>query len=100
MAGTPLNPVGRETLTVATVAVALTVPARARHALMTLSDGSGTIRWNASGTDPTTTAGHQLLAGDVMDLTEPLRDYRAFLLAFKAIREGATSGTLEVTYYD
>ena len=96
----PLVPVStRENLTVSTTIVTLTVPAGASRAFMSLTDGSGTIRFTFDGTDPTTTAGHQMQPGDILDLTSPERTYVEVLQKLEFLREDATDGTLQVDYF-
>ena len=51
------------------------------------------IRFTLDGTAPTTTVGHLLNAGDVLEL-----DSNADIVSFRAIRTGATSATIHVTY--
>lgn len=99
---TPLLPIaGEQTLTVDNTAggVTLTVPSGARYAIMTLLDTSGTVRWLDNGAAPTSSKGHQLFPGDVLDFTAGDRMYGDVLPHLHFIREGSTNGTLEVTYY-
>ena len=92
---------GVQSLTVDTTAggVALTVPAGARHALLTMLDSSGTIRFTDDGTTVTASVGHQLQPGDGLDYTDPDRDYLEVLGRLRFIREDATNGTLIASYY-
>jgi hypothetical protein len=82
---------------VASAAVGLTVSKFNAYAgyevkaLLTLETAE--IRWWIDGTDPTATEGHPLEAGQ--NLT--LEGYKN-LSQFRAIRTGATSGVLKVTY--
>lgn len=92
------NSVGSEQLTVdnTTGGVSLTVPGRAKRALMSLR--SGQIRFLDNGTAPTSALGHVLSSGDVVEYLDD--NYQSALTAFRAIRTGGTSGTLDITYYD
>lgn len=51
------------------------------------------IRFRIDGGDPTTTVGHVLNPGDVVEITGP-----ADMINFRAIRTGSTSGSLKVSY--
>ena len=51
------------------------------------------IRWTIDGTAPTTTVGHLGNVYDVIDLTSA-----EDIVAFRAIRTGATSGVIHATY--
>ena len=92
---------GTQSLTVDNTAggVSLTVPAGASHALITMTDASGTIRFTDDGTTVTTGVGHQLQPGDALDYTSPERDYSRILSRLRFIREDAVSGTLIASYY-
>ena len=93
------EPTGRisfdhEIVTVADSAIALT-PATyldAVRAEMTLEDAS--IRYWCDGSDPTATEGHEVFTGDCIVL-----DSAAQIAGFLAIRDGATSGELQVAYF-
>ena len=61
------------------------------HAFMTLETAQ--IRFTVDGTAPTTSVGHLLNPGEVLKL-----DSLADITAFRAIRTGATSGSLRCTY--
>lgn len=52
------------------------------------------IRWLDNGTDPTSTLGHEAFPGDVITL-----DNRDRIERFRAIRTGATSAILEVSFH-
>lgn len=67
---------------------------KARGALIEV-DGANSIRYTEDGTTPVAaTTGRVLNQADVMVLD----GYQA-IVAFKAIREGASDATLQVTYY-
>lgn len=86
---TNLDPMGHEQITVATVK-SLTVPAGAKFAY--LQAQTGPIRWLDSGTAPTSTLGTLLIVGN------PPWLYEGDLYAIQFIDDGATSGTLNVSY--
>ena len=54
----------------------------------------GTVSYTINGTTPTTTIGHQILAGDVLEIWESNN-----VKKFAAVRQGATNGTLKVTLF-
>ena len=83
-----------ETLTIAGTAVGLTASkySDAIRAEMTLEDAQ--IRFWVDGTDPTSSAGHPVNIGDIINI-----DGTSQIINFKAIRTGATSGTLQITYF-
>lgn len=90
------------TLTVADSAVgldsaspALTAGSTVRGVLITVEDAA--VRWRADGTAPTTTEGHLMNVGDVLNLTD--RNYRTMLGNLKFIRTTTTSGKLKITYF-
>ena len=60
-----------------------------------LSVETAQIRYTVDGTAPTTTVGHIANDGDILVITGQQN-----LTKFKAIRTGATSATLTVTYYE
>lgn len=64
----------------------------AEKALITVTTAK--IRWLDDGTDPTSTLGHEAYPGDVITL-----DNRNRIEKFRAIRTGATSAILEVSYH-
>lgn len=69
----------------------------ARCALITVDGDVETndIRWTCDGTAPVAaTTGHLLQAGDVLTLYG-----YGNILKFRAIREGGTNGTLQVTFF-
>jgi len=70
----------------------LTVPTAARAALITVYGAP--IRFWTDGTAPTNATGHRADVYDQIELPN-----RKELVNFKAIREGGTNATLEVTYY-
>jgi hypothetical protein len=55
-------------LSITTVASALTVPSGATHALISVDTGGNNIRWKNDGGTASTTAGHLLQAGDAMEI--------------------------------
>lgn len=83
-----------ETVTVAATAIGLTSGTYkdAIRAMITLEDAQ--IRMRFDGTDPTAAIGHVANANDIIHL-EGTRQ----LVNFNAIRTGATSGVLRVTYF-
>jgi hypothetical protein len=103
----PRQAIGFEKLTVAGTAVGFT-PANyknvaagsaqldATSALVTADGTAGTndVRWRCDGTDPVAGTGHLLAGGKVL----MLKGY-GNITKFRAIREGGTSGTLEVTFF-
>lgn len=87
-----------EAITVAAVAIGFTASTRspsndpaAVRAVCTLETAQ--IRYRYDGTDPTAAEGHLLNPGDVLVL-----EGAESLSRFRAIRTGASSGTLRVTY--
>ncbi len=89
----PKNQTGYEQLTVDATAggVALAaIPAGAVEALIRVS--SAPIRWRGDGTNPTATVGQPQYADEEFRLVGGLKNY-------KFIRTGATSATLDVSYY-
>lgn len=64
---------------------------RARNAFMTLE--SAQIRFTKDGTAPTTSVGHLLQVGQTLNL-----DGSNEIKNFRAIRTGAASGVLKVSY--
>lgn len=92
------EPQGFETLTVDNTAggvgftAAKLSPNRGRAVLGPLETAQ--IRFTVDGTAPTTTVGHVLEIGQVLYLDEQKE-----LVNFRAIRTGASSGSLPVTYY-
>ena len=86
------EPVGYQQLTVADSAVGLTVPISANSAIMVLETGA--IRWRDDGTDPTDAIGMLLNATNTLQVESNIA-----LTQFKAIRDTATSGVLNISYY-
>ena len=86
------EPVGYEKVTVAGTAVGLTIPSDATKALMVLEDAK--VRFRDDGTNPTATEGMPLNIDQSLVIESGLS-----LGKFKAIRTGATSGTLYILYY-
>ena len=98
MARPNANTVGSQQLTVDATAggVALTVPAAAKRALMSLTTAE--IRFLDDTTAPTSTLG--LVVSINEKITYMDSNYQSSLRDFRAIRTGATSGILEILYYD
>lgn len=91
-----LAEVGFEQLTVAAVAIGLTVPAGARLAQIqnqgTAALASAHVRWRSDGGVPTAAVGMRLLTnGELI--------FNGTLSAIQFIRESALSAILNVTYY-
>lgn len=90
---------GFETITVANTAIGFTAAKLAtaenrKHVYKAfITNATAQIRFCYDGTDPTSTVGHLMEAGDSLVL-EGLDN----LSKFKAIRTGTTSGVLSVTY--
>lgn len=89
-----LVPSGYEAITVANTAKTLTAGTygSAQKAIMTLETAQIRVRFD--GTAPTTSEGHLVEVGDVITLNAGSQ-----MSTFQAIRTGATSGVLKVTYY-
>ena len=92
-----LRAIAQERITVADSVVRLTFsnftsPPLAKTALITVE--TATIRWLSDGTSPTSTTGNLAYSGDVIRL-----ENQSELWEFRAIRTGATSGVIQVTYY-
>lgn len=90
--GTGYTPKGYQQIADATLAAAtaLTVPAGSTYAVVQ-NNGSQPVRYRDDGTDPTTTVGMRIPAGNTLT-------YDGNLAAIKFIREAA-GVTLDVTYY-
>ena len=73
--------------------VALTPSGSQEFATITVE--TALIRWTRDTTAPTTTVGHLAGPGDVIVL-----DSNEDIVAFRAIRVGSTSGTLQTSYDD
>ena len=82
-----------ESVTVADTAIGFTALTYGTntHALITAETAQ--MRYRADGTNPTAAEGHILNPGDVVTLTS-----LADITAFRAIRTGAVSGVLKVTF--
>ena len=98
----PLKPIDFATLTVSDSAVSLedATPAidagsTVRRALITIETDQ--IRWRDDGTAPTSSVGHLMEAGDVLDFTE--RNWETVLNKIQFIRV-TTDATLSISYYD
>jgi hypothetical protein len=94
MAELGLVPHGYEDITVANTAKTLTAATygASQKAFMTLETAQIRVRFD--GTAPTTTVGHLVEVGDTIIL-----DAGSQLSQFQAIRTGATSGVLRVSYF-
>ena len=84
-----LRPLGYQQITNVSSAVGLTVPPHATLAL--ISPETQSVRWRDDGTNPTTTVGTVLNAGDYMF-------YTGYLENIKFI-EITTSASLNINYY-
>lgn len=89
---TYVKPRGYQQITVSTTAVGLTVPAGASRAIVVVE--AQPIRYRDDGTDPTSSVGMLCQANLRFEL-----ESQASMLAFKAIRQGASDATLSVSYY-
>ncbi len=100
------NNVGRQTLDVDNTAggLQLTVPDTARHALIWINGTASTndVRMTGDGTAPVaSTTGVLLTAAQRIDIfMDPMGDFHQILTDMKFIREGGSSGSLDVEYYD
>ena len=68
----------------------LTVPSGATHAIVSVDFGANTVRWTRDGTAPTASVGHQLLAGESIELDN--------LTSLKFFSVTGTS-TVQVSYH-
>ena len=93
------QPTGGTALTVADTAISFTAATltNAKHGVITVE--AGAVRFWDDGQTPTTTAGQLANVGDVISYLEE-EDMVIALTKFKAIRTGATSGTLVASFYD
>lgn len=85
-----LSALGYEQITSLSIAATLTVPAGTQMALVQAE--SQNVRWRDDGTNPTTTVGMRLGAGETLE-------YTAAQLAVVAFIEEAASAKLNVSYY-
>ena len=94
-----INCIGHQQLTVSTAAVGLTMPTstRPRHAILQVL--SNPVRMRSGGTDPTATAGIELVAGTLLHMMEPAMDYFALIIGMEFIREGGADGIVEAEFY-
>ncbi len=97
-----INCIDYATLAVSSTAVGLssasptlTAGHTVHRALFTLETDQ--VRWRADGTAPTSTTGHLMNVGDVLDMTDA--DYRSVLANIKFIRV-TTDAALKITYFD
>lgn len=87
------RPQGYEQLTVADTAVGFaSIPTNADKAVIVVEDK--TIRWRDDGTNPTSTVGTKAFANTWITL-----EGRQKITQFKAIRQGADSAKLSISYY-
>lgn len=87
-----IKPKGFATLTVSTSAVPLVVPKGSVRAVITVE--AEALRWRDDSTDPTATVGFLELAGSRFEIYG-----KEALLAFRAIRDGATDSVLTMSFY-
>ena len=84
---------GQYALSVTTsAAVQLTWPVDATHALISVDPGGGDIRWRPDGTNPTSTTGHRVFAGDSFEIPDWDTNFRMIGVSSNA--------TVQVTYFD
>lgn len=90
---TPLKATSAEAITIDNTSggIGLTAPTGARSAVIQVLTAN--IRFCLDGTPPTTSLGIQVGDGDWVVLNTPEE-----ITGFKAIREGSTSGVLQVHY--
>ncbi len=86
-------PFDKESITVAATAIGCTATTYLESSRAEMTLETAQIRFWLSGT-PTSSEGHLIEVGDVITLTSP-----AQIAGFKAIRTGAVSGVLKVTYF-
>lgn len=87
---TPKTP-GQYALAVSTSVVGTLTPASgATHALISVDLGASSIRWTIDGSNPTSANGHQLAAGERLEIDNPA--------AFKCLAVGSAS-TIQVSYH-
>lgn len=82
-----------ESITVAASAVGLTSATYGTSTKAEMTLETGQIRVRKDGTNPTSAEGHIVEVGDIIKLNSA-----SDLATFKAIRTGATSGVLKITY--
>jgi len=87
-----IKPKGFQALAVSATAVALTVPSGAVRAIIAVE--AQPIRWRDDGTNPSATVGFLEVATSRFTISG-----KESLLAFKAIKDGATDSALSVVYY-
>jgi len=86
-------------LSIGATATSLTVPTGTHpgHMMITVEDAA--IRWRADGTAPTSTTGHELEDGDVLEFMDE-GNYRSVIGRFQASRRDGVSASLQVSYYE
>jgi len=82
-----------EAVTVAGTAIGFTAATMAGSEFAVVTVETAAVRYSLDSTAPTTTTGHSLEVGDVLQL-----DNREQLANFKAIRRDGVSATLHCTY--
>jgi hypothetical protein len=87
------NAANYESVTVANTAIGLTAGTYGANIYALITCETAQIRFRIDGTNPTASEGHILNPGDILKL-----DSNADIAAFKAIRTGATSGVIKVSY--
>ena len=87
------NAANYESVTVANFAIGLTAGTYGANVYALITCETAQIRFRIDGTNPTASEGHILNPGDILKL-----DSNADIVAFRAIRTGATSGVIKATY--
>ena len=82
-----------ESVTVAAAAIGFTAGTYGTNTRALITCETAQVRYRVDGTNPTAAEGHILNPSDVVTLTS-----LADITAFRAIRTGATSGVLKVTF--
>ena len=101
------NNIDYSTLTVTNVAQVVSTAAspamvsQAKGAMMSVE--TAPIRWRDDGTAPTSTEGHLLMPGDILNFnswTVPYQNWKEVLRAIQVIRTGTDNGLLKISWYD
>ncbi|HEX9704458.1 MAG TPA: hypothetical protein VGA20_04375 [Gemmatimonadales bacterium] len=97
-----INQIGAENLAVSTSEVALTGVSGKTSNRVLIHVGDAPIRWRADGTAPTSTTGMYVAAGDYIDWTDSVTNYRGLIGNVQFIRDTSAGGdaTLAVAYFD
>lgn len=94
----PKLPIGKQTLDVPNSSTALTIPAGANNALVTVESDVAApdpaIRYWVDGSNPTNSEGHARADGDAFELVGLPE-----LAGFRVIEATAGTHTLQITYY-